>query len=766
MRAAAFARALLLVALASCRDETAPIEASSTSSGAGSSTTAATDSSTTGAAVDTSGFVDGTSESSSSTGADGPLHVDAGQSRYALVGELVVLDGSASLGATRYQWDKGDGSAAPPPGPDPIAMVEYAAPGRYRPVLTIFDDDGDAVAGQITISVTHPPSHVPRQSGSIALEPGSDRIAVVSPDSDEIAIARQMGERFSIEARVAVCEGPRTLAWLDGSIAVACPTGAAVQLVDPATGEADELALPRASRPFGVVADDGELFVTLQATGELARIGTDDGLALLERWPAVPDARGVAVLPDGRLAVSRWRSPDDVAQIALVDRDDGTSVLTTLQFDPREPSDTAAGGIPSWLDQLVVSPQGDRLAIPSLQANFAQGEFLDGNPLLFDETLRAVTSFLDLPSATEDFEARTHFDNRGLLSAAVWSSRGDYLFVADRGTRAVERVDMFTGGQAGVLLDVGLAPQGLALSPDDRFLFVDAYLSRELVIYDVGDFDGLPLPTARLAIVDDEPLDAELLLGKQLFNDSYDTRLAKDGYMACAHCHLDGESDRRTWDFTDRGEGVRNTTALLGHAGTGQGPLHWSANFDEVQDFEHDLRGAFGGLGLMSDEDFATGTRGEPLGDPKAGVSPELDALAAYVGSLDTPLPSPFRQQDGALTPDAVAGAALFDALGCASCHSGPGLTDSAFVGPAEPRLHDVGTITAASGQRLGAPLTGLDTPTLLELWNSPPYLHTGAAVQLRDVLVTHNPTDLHGTTSGLTEAELDQLVVFLLSLE
>lgn len=126
----------------------------------------------------------------------------------------------------------------------------------------------------------------------------------------------------------------------------------------------------------------------------------------------------------------------------------------------------------------------------------------------------------------------------------------------------------------------------------------------------------------------------------------------------------------------------------------------------------------------------------------------------------------PFRADDGALVPDAIAGAALFDALGCASCHAGTRMTDSAFLGPGDPLLHDVGTITAASGQRLGAPLTGLDTPTLVELWNGPPYLHSGAAATVRDVLTTHNAEDLHGVTSGLTEAELDQLVAFLLSLE
>ena len=46
---------------------------------------------------------------------------------------------------------------------------------------------------------------------------------------------------------------------------------------------------------------------------------------------------------------------------------------------------------------------------------------------------------------------------------------------------------------------------------------------------------------------------------------------------ACATCHLDGGHDGRTWDFTGRGEGLRNTISLRGRSGTGHGPVHWSA---------------------------------------------------------------------------------------------------------------------------------------------------------------------------------------------
>jgi len=711
--------------------------------------------------ADTSGS-DGADTDVDTTGEPGPLVPDPGMDRYALVGELVVLDGSGSQGAVLYQWSFDDGAPPTEPSANPVAEIAYDEPGRRHPVLTVYDAEGQSLSAQVAITVTFEPSHVPRQSGSIALEPGGSRIAVVSPDSNHVALfVRTADDEFELVDRFPTTTGPRTVAWHDGRLAIACPPAGQVQIVDPDGGPPIDVTLPRGSRPFGIVASDEALWVSLQGLGRLARI--EDGV-VVDELEAIADARGVALLPDGRIAAARWRSTDDVAEIAIVDPTTGTREVATLQFDPKEASDTEAGGIPSWLDHVLVSPQGDRIAIPSLQANIGQGAYLDGDPLTFDETLRGVVSYLAWPTLEEDFGARKHFDNRGLMSAGVFSSRGDWLFLADRGSRSIERVDTFTGGQSGALLNVGYALQGLALSADDRFLFADAYLSRELVVYDVGSFDVLPQPVVRLPIVETEPLPADVLLGKQLFNDSFDPRLAKDGYIACAHCHLDGEADHRTWDFTDRGEGMRNTISLLGRAGVGHGPIHWSANFDEVQDFENDIRGPFGGMGLLDDADWET--HQDTLGAAKAGLSADLDALAAYVESLDAAPVSPYRDADGTPTPDAAAGQEIFDMLGCASCHGAVGVPDSMFLAPGDPLLHDVGTITEASGQRLGGPLLGIDTPTLVELWNSPPYLHDGSAATLLDVLTTKNPDDLHGVTSGLTAQELDQLVAFLRSVE
>jgi cytochrome c peroxidase len=159
---------------------------------------------------------------------------------------------------------------------------------------------------------------------------------------------------------------------------------------------------------------------------------------------------------------------------------------------------------------------------------------------------------------------------------------------------------------------------------------------------------------------------------------------------------------------------------------------------------------------LMNDSDFNAGTRSQPLGDPKAGRSADLDALAAYVASLNTFARSPHRNADGTLTPDAVAGETVFQIKDCAQCHSGSNLTDSVT---SSDTLHDIGTLKPSSGRRLGDTLTGIDTPTLRGVWASAPYLHDGSAATLRDAVSAHE-----GIT--VTPFELDRLSSYLQQLD
>jgi cytochrome c len=255
----------------------------------------------------------------------------------------------------------------------------------------------------------------------------------------------------------------------------------------------------------------------------------------------------------------------------------------------------------------------------------------------------------------------------------------------------------------------------------------------------------------------DPPKTPEWVRGKILFSSS-DAPMTSRRWIACASCHPDGHTDGRVWQNP---EGPRKTTALFGVAHTH--PLHWSADRDEVQDFEYTIRGRLmQGRGLISGS-IAPKRGFEPveLDEHLAGRSKDLDALAIYTNSFDFTL-SPHIPEPGKLSVAAERGKKHFfdKKVGCAQCHSGPYYTDSSLKKPFN--LHDVGTGDDDPAEKVGPKF---DTPTLLGIYRTAPYLHNGKAKTLVDVLTTCNKSDKHGVTSHLKSDELDDLVAFLKAL-
>ncbi|MCX6626005.1 MAG: hypothetical protein NTW28_00045, partial [Candidatus Solibacter sp.] len=66
---------------------------------------------------------------------------------------------------------------------------------------------------------------------------------------------------------------------------------------------------------------------------------------------------------------------------------------------------------------------------------------------------------------------------------------------------------------------------------------------------------------------------------------------------------------------------------------------------------------------------------------------------------------------------------------------------------------------------RFDKPTDRFETPTLVEIWRTAPYLHDGSVATMRDVLTTANLQDKHGKTSHLTPQQIDDLAAYLLSL-
>jgi len=688
-------------------------------------------------------------------------------------GTTVSYAASTSAGAgASYRWDFGDGS---PVGTTANVTHDYAAPGLYTVSLVVTDSGG--TTGQLTFVqavYTQPGSAArPTQSANvIAFTPsgGGSRVWVVNQDGDSVSLfdastLAKLGE-------VAVGAAPRTAALApNGKLWVVNKASATISVVDPATlAVAQTIALPRASMPFGIAfASDGTAYVTLEGTGKLLKLDPGSG-AIVASLDVGPNPRHLSIAPAGnRVLVSRFISPllpgeatasvqtqsggaNKGGEVVVVDTAAfGVARTIVLQVSTKPDSTAQGRGLPNYLAAAAISPDGSSAWVPSKQDNVQRGAQRDGQPLDFQNTVRAISSRIDLGSLTEDYAGRVDHDDSGLASAAAFHPTGAYLFVALQTSRQVAVIDPVRRAEI-LRFDAGRAPDGLAVSADGLRLFVNNLMDRRLQVFDLSrliNYGESRVPSlAALPTQAAEKLTAQVLLGKQLFYDARDTRLARDGYLSCASCHNDGGHDGRVWDMTSLGEGLRNTINLRGRAGD-QGFRHWSGNFDESQDFEGQIRSLALGTGLMSDALFNTGTRSQPLGTTKAGVSADLDALAAYLASLNTFAPSPWRQADGTLTSAAAAGKTVFAAK-CVACHAGTGFTDSGAA-----NLHDVGTLKPTSGNRLGASLTGIDTPTLRDVWATAPHLHDGSAATIADAISAH-------TVLTLTAAELANVAEFV----
>lgn len=638
---------------------------------------------------------------------------------------------------------------------------------------------------QSLLVLRRPLQLAPQFNTSILVSPENHFVYVVNPDNSSVSVVDPEGERLVQE--IELCDEPRSLALSGGYLAVACQGSG--ELVQLELGEDGSLAQPKrlqfspGSEPYGVAADPrgGAFYLTQMGAGRLSSVAVGEA-RLIQELETKPEPRGIGVLPDGRLWVSHWRASAEGARLSQFSAPEPGSLSAPataeqsllLPPDRGLNSDTNNDGVPSFLNQVAIAPAGHELWLPSLKANNQTGLFLSGNDLTFDTTARAIVSVLSVPeqlgaAPIERPEGRHAFDDLDFASAVVFSPDGALAYVAFQGSERVVVLDAVSMNIAGSFHDVGFAPQGLSLSADGSRLLVQAYLSRSIRVYSTkGLGDGPPSLLAEIRTVGQERLSEQVLLGKRIFHSAADPRMSKASYLSCASCHLDGEGDNLVWDFSGRGEGLRNTIPLKGREG-GHGLLHFSGNFDELQDFEQDIRGPQQGAGFLADAVFHQGTVAHSLGDPKAGLSPELDALAAYIQSLKGWGVSPYRRpDDSAWLAARQRGQQLFFSTetNCSGCHAGSDFTDSGRLPSGEARLHDVGTLSAGSGSRLGGVLPGLDTPTLRGLWKSAPYLHDGSALSLRAVLVGKNPEDKHGVTSHLSPGDLADLEAYLLTLD
>ncbi len=272
-------------------------------------------------------------------------------------------------------------------------------------------------------------------------------------------------------------------------------------------------------------------------------------------------------------------------------------------------------------------------------------------------------------------------------------------------------------------LNAGKNPLGIAITRSGKVAYVANFVSGNVTkvdlvadkVVDVIQTANRPAPGS----------DAETVLaGAEMFfssrgnfvgpaNVSLHDRLSSEGWQNCASCHFDGWTDGVVWSFAS---GPRKSVSLAGTFNplnrAQQKVLNYSGIFDEVEDFELNIRNVSGPGALAAPGPCTLPASGTSTFDPNhglmigdsgnknrppcvinslarknagrkeltltpAGSSTEVEALTALrlwvQNAVRVPNP-PLTDAEiagGVPAADIAAGRALFEAQKCTSCHRG-----------------------------------------------------------------------------------------------
>jgi len=357
-------------------------------------------------------------------------------------------------------------------------------------------------------------------------------------------------------------------------------------------------------------------------------------------------------------------------------------------------------------------------------------------------------------------------------------------------------------------LPVGKNPRGIVVNSTDTRAYVMNYVSRNVTVLNLVGADQ-PLATVLSAPLPVPGSQADKIhAGKELYNTSVGVfdpatpggpaitgRMSNNGWGACSTCHPFGLSDNVVWIFA---AGPRRTIPqhtdfdLTDPLRAAMRPLNWSANRDEQEDFELNIRGVSGGLGIIVQADGVTQDPAVSDLVPLANANRNQlkvrgfggwDALKAFVQFGIRPPISPMPKND----PDVIAGRALFTAANCQQCHGGPQWTTAKIrftpppaaaqivAGQIIAELRNVGTFDPAAFNEVrqnGATPLGADgfvPPSLLSLFAFPQtFFHNGAALSLDEVMnnVTHRSAGTGGVDTLTNAADRAKVVTFLNSID
>lgn len=532
---------------------------------------------------------------------------------------------------------------------------------------------------------------------------------------------------------------------------------------------------------------------------------------------------------NGHVFVVPRLTPNQVTDISLAPHETGFDADRT-NFGGSATTPTFA--FPNQLQAIAV--KGSRLYLPNTSAS-------PEAPVKFDVDTQAFLGVIETNTNQElgafninlNLAVKQQTATPKLFLAVPWAAAfengSNEGYVASSASNVVAKITLSGAGQPSVVLDtvtggtrvreiaVGKNPQGLVISSNDRRAYVMNYVSRDVSVIDLTRNPETVIATFQSAALPRQgTLEDRIHVGKELFNTSVGVfdqrdpatnqpiqgRMSNNGWQGCVSCHPAGLTDGVVWQFpAGPRKSIPMNTSFNPNNPNEARLLNYSAIFDEVNDFEINIRNVSGGQGVII-TDTLTSFAPHPIlraFDPAnfgrrqltvRGVN-ALDAVTEYA---KRGIRSPISGENPNNTT-VQRGRQLFIQANCQACHGGSFWTNSIrdFNPPPpanrlrtgqapEPALQfvfsvlrQVGTFdatkavehTAANQAQRPLGAQGFNVPSLIGVGALGPYNHNGECETLDCVLtnVTHRSAGVR--VDVLTNAsDRDALVRFLRSID
>lgn len=345
-----------------------------------------------------------------------------------------------------------------------------------------------------------------------------------------------------------------------------------------------------------------------------------------------------------------------------------------------------------------------------------------------------TSAFSIIDVEKQEFEGAILVDEPDRGAAGVWgiACNEDHIFVTHSGTHEVSIIDharmlskfqtykdksrldydlnFLYGLRKRVRLQ-GNGPRSFLVSNDK--LIIPTYFADILNMVDVKT---MSVTAVEMNVGRTETKEQK---GEKYFNDADH---CFQGWQSCNGCHPgDGRADGMNWDLMNDGVGnPKNCKSLLYSHVTPPNMIS--------------------GIRAKAEVAVRAGFRFIQFYEPQEEMAECVDE---YMRSL-RPVPSPYLI-DGKLSEKAQAGRAVFEKLKCGECHSGPYYTDM--------KMHRIGEDIEFE--------KGWDTPTLVEVWRTAPYLFDGRAATMQEVFEVHK----HGIDKKISKKEIEELTEYVNSL-